>query len=114
MNKNRGTTSRSEAAVSRILSGSRGSKKETPKQQLLEVALNKKAISTLIGKQGSSIRKGDSIRINPILQSALTYWTTIKEPNKSKPDIIEELLLKNIPEEILIAGYKMAKDQKKI
>ncbi|MGG5322381.1 hypothetical protein IGL92_003176, partial [Enterococcus sp. DIV2359] len=33
---------------------------------------------------------------------------------KSKPDVIEEAILKTIPEEYLIEGYKLAKKQNKI
>ncbi len=105
---------RSHDAVSRILGG-RKSKKEIPVNRTIpNEELTKKSISTQIGKQGSSARRADSIRINPILQSALLYLTTIKEPGKSKPDVIEEMLLKYMPEDILIEGYKMARDQKKI
>ncbi len=46
--------------------------------------------------------------------SALKYWTTIAESDKSKPDVIEDALLKSIPEEYLIEGYKLAKKQNKI
>ncbi|OJG76413.1 hypothetical protein RV10_GL003741 [Enterococcus pallens] len=60
------------------------------------------------------MRKADSIRLNPILQSALIYWTTIGDASKSKPDIVEEALLKAIPEEYLIEGYNLAKRQNKI
>lgn len=76
--------------------------------------MNKKNIEKLIKQQGNSKRNADSIRINPILANALKYWTSIGEPEKSKPDVIEETLLKSIPEEYLIKGYEMAKKQNKI
>lgn len=107
------TNDRSKDAVSRLL-GNRTTKKEQSKIIENKVELNKKDISRLIKEQGSGIRTADSIRINPILMSALKYWTTIAESNKSKPDVIEEALLKMIPEEYLIEGYKLAKKQKKI
>ena len=78
------------------------------------IVMNKKNIEKLIKQQGNSKRNADSIRINPILANALKYWTSIGEPEKSKPDVIEETLLKSIPEEYLIKGYEMAKKQNKI
>ena len=75
------------------------------------IVMNKKNIEKLIKQQGNSKRNADSIRINPILANALKYWTSIGEPEKSKPDVIEETLLKSIPEEYLIKGYEMAKKQ---
>lgn len=78
----------------------------------VEFIANKKNITKLIDEEGSSARIADSIRINPILIKSLIYWTTIIDPKKSKPDIIEEALLKTIPEEYLIEGYKLAKKQK--
>ncbi|MDN4125442.1 hypothetical protein L2W01_13600 [Staphylococcus aureus] len=86
--------------------------KETKTTQ--EFVMNKKNIEKLIKQQGNSKRNADSIRINPILANALKYWTSIAEPEKSKPDVIEETLLKTIPEEYLIQGYEMAKKQNKI
>lgn len=74
----------------------------------------KNDIKMLIGKQGSSLRKADSIRINPIIASALLYWTSIIDPSKSKPDIVEESLIEFIPAEYLLEGYNIAKKQKKI
>jgi hypothetical protein len=86
----------------------------TPKKETVpEFVPTKKNITKLIEQQGSSARKADSIRINPILIKALTYWTSIAEPNKSKPDVIEEALLKVIPEEYLIEGYTLANRQTK-
>jgi hypothetical protein len=77
------------------------------------IVMNKKNIEKLIKQQGNSKRNADSIRINPILANALKYWTSIGEPEKSKPDVIEETLLKSIPEEYLIKGYEMAKKKTK-
>lgn len=74
----------------------------------------KNDIKMLIDKQGSSLRKADSIRINPIIASALLYWTSIIDPSKSKPDIVEESLIEFIPAEYLLEGYNIAKKQKKI
>lgn len=104
--------SRSQAAVSRLLG-----KKETSIKQpkkIEEIDLNKKSITKMIKDQGSPSRVADSIRINPILMSALKYWTTIAESDKSKPDVIEDAILKSIPEEYLVEGYKLAKKQNKI
>ncbi|MBO1301338.1 MULTISPECIES: hypothetical protein [unclassified Enterococcus] len=103
---------RSQAAVSRLL-GNKNKQPAKPKE-LEHSELNKKTISALIKDQGSSSRTADSIRINPILMAALKYWTTIAESEKSKPDVIEEAILKTIPEEYLIEGYKLAKKQNKI
>lgn len=102
---------RSKEAVSRLL-GNKTTMNVQPKLTA-EVELTKKGITKLIKDQGSSIRIADSIRINPILIFALKYWTTIAEADKSKPDVLEETLLKAIPEEYLIEGYKLAKKQKK-
>ncbi len=79
-----------------------------------EFVATKRNIEKLIKSQGSSIRKADSIRINPILSGALAYWISVIDRSKSKPDIVEEGLLKVIPEEYLIEGYKIAKRQNKI
>lgn len=89
-------------------------KGSTPEKELIpEFVPSKKNITKLIEKQGSSARTADSIRINPILIKSLVYWTSIAEPNKSKPDVIEEALLKMIPEEYLIEGYNLANKQTK-
>lgn len=103
---------RSQAAVSRLLGNK--NKKNFKSKEIEEIELTKKNISKVIKDQGSSVRTADSIRINPILMSALKYWTTIAESDKSKPDVIEDALLKSIPEEYLIEGYKLAKKQNKI
>ncbi|MFB8608300.1 hypothetical protein [Enterococcus casseliflavus] len=103
---------RSKEAVSRLL-GNKTNRNVQPKPAP-EIELTKKGISKVIKDQGSSVRTADSIRINPILMSALKYWTTIAEADKSKPDVLEDALLKAIPEEYLIEGYKLAKKQKKI
>lgn len=104
---------RSKEAVSRLLGNKKG-RDTQPLKKIQEIELTKKSISKAISEQGSSVRIADSIRINPILISALKYWTTIAESKKSKPDVVEEALLKIIPEEYLIEGYKLAKKQKKI
>jgi hypothetical protein len=104
---------RSQAAVSRLLGNK--NKKNYKQKEVEEIELTKKNISKKVIKdQGSSVRTADSIRINPILMSALKYWTTIAESDKSKPDVIEDALLKSIPEEYLIEGYKLAKKQKNL
>ena len=103
---------RSKEAVSRLL-GNKTTRNVQPKLTA-EVELTKKGITKLIKDQGSSIRIADSIRINPILIFALKYWTTIAEADKRKPDVLEETLLKAIPEEYLIEGSKLAKKQKKV
>ena len=103
---------RSQAAVSRLLGNK--NKKNFESKEVEEIEWTKKNISKVIKDQGSSVRTADSIRINPILMSALKYWTTIAESDKSKPDVIEDALLKSIPEEYLIEGYKLAKKQNKI
>lgn len=102
---------RSQAAVSRLLGAKN---KKGYKKEVEELELTKKNLSKTIKDQGSSVRTADSIRLNPILISALKYWTTIAEAEKSKPDVIEEALLKYIPEEYLVEGYKLAKRQNKI
>lgn len=104
--------SRSQATVSRLLGKKEHSIKQPKKRE--ETDLNKKSITKMIKEQGSSSRVADSIRINPILIASLKYWTTIAEADKSKPDVIEDAILKSIPEEYLIEGYKLAKKQKKI
>ena len=96
------------------LSASTTSNNKELKTTQENIVLNKKNIEKLIKQQGNSKRSADSIRINPILANALKYWTSIAEPEKSKPDVIEETLLKAIPEEYLIQGYTMAKKQNKI
>ncbi|WP_321386418.1 hypothetical protein [uncultured Enterococcus sp.] len=113
-------TDRNRQALTNLLGGLGGNEKEsvneknenTPKQE--EIVLNKKNIEKLIAKQGNSMRNPDSIRLNPIIFNAMKYWTSIAEPGKSKPDIVEEAILKVIPEEYLVHGYEMAKRQNKI
>lgn len=84
------------------------------KEQNEPIELNKKNIEKIIIQQGASSRNQDSYRVNPIIFNALKYWTSIAEPNRKKPEIIEEAILKIIPEEYLIQGYEMAKKQNKI
>ncbi|HFU6279621.1 TPA: hypothetical protein ACH6NS_002712, partial [Enterococcus faecium] len=64
---------RSQAAVSRLLGNK--NKKNFKSKEVEEIELTKKNISKVIKDQGSSVRTADSIRINPILMSALKYWT---------------------------------------
>lgn len=111
-----GNGSRGKNAAARLLGqvDQKNSRNETKSDKTLEIDLNKKSISKIIKDQGSSTRTADSIRINPIIASSLKYWTTLVDPSKSKPDIIEEALIKFIPEEILIEGYNLAKKQNKI
>ena len=106
---------RSRDTVARLL-GTNAKEKDSAIKEKPEPSFdpNKKNITALIKKQGNSIRKADSIRLNPILQAALIYWTTIEDSSKSKPDIVEEALLKAIPEEYLIEGYNLAKRKNKI
>lgn len=108
--------SRGKSAAARLL-GQVDKTEKTSKSKIEsqpEIEINKKNISKIIKDQGSSVRIADSIRINPIIASSLKYWTTLVDPSKSKPDIVEEALLKLIPEEILIEGYNLAKKQNKI
>ncbi|GGD03124.1 hypothetical protein [Enterococcus wangshanyuanii] len=110
---------RSRQALDSLISGlnKEDSKKDTtikPEPKLEPEVLNKKSIEKIIIQQGNSKRSQDSYRVNPILFNALKYWTSIGEPNKSKPDIIEEAILRIIPEEYLVQGYEMAKKQNKI
>lgn len=117
------SNARSKTAAERLLStGNKNTTSEKSTNQTKvqsetsqpQMIVNKKNIEKLIQQQGNSKRNADSIRINPILANALKYWTSIAEPDKSKPDVIEETLLKSIPEEYLIQGYEMAKKQNKI
>lgn len=110
--------SRAKSTAARLLGGASKTAKENISQPVKAAAPvfepNRKNISKLIKDQGSGTRVADSIRMNPILTASLKYWTSIVDPSKSKPDIIEESLLKHIPEEILIEGYNLAKKQNKI
>lgn len=108
--------SRGKSAAARLLGQVDKKDKISSSQVDIEpkIEINKKNISKIIKDQGSSIRIADSIRINPIIASSLKYWTSLVDPSKSKPDIVEEALLKMIPEEILIEGYNLAKKQNKI
>lgn len=110
--------SRTKSTAARLLGATNKSAKENAKQPVKPTEPvfepNRKNISKLIKDQGSGIRVADSIRTNPIITASLKYWTSIIDPSKSKPDIVEEALLKHIPEEILIEGYNLAKKQNKI
>ena len=109
-------TSRGKATAARLLSQTSVKSKDSvePKQSEPSFEANRKNITKLIKDQGSGIRVADSIRVNPILSASLKYWTSLVDPSKSKPDIVEDALIKLIPEEILIEGYKLAKKQNKI
>lgn len=100
---------RSKNTVNRLLGGKKtvADNIQPIVKQNKEFNPTKKNIQNLIREQGSSKRKADSIRINPILTASLKYWTTMIDSKKSKPDIIEEALIKLIPEEYLIEGYKL-------
>ncbi|WP_366533424.1 hypothetical protein ACOJIU_18270 (plasmid) [Carnobacterium maltaromaticum] len=87
-------------------------KNEIKEEIELEV-VNKKSITKLVTEGGKSAREQDNIRLNPILKNALFYWANVVENDKNKTDIVEMILLKEIPEEILIQGYKMTKNKKK-
>lgn len=99
---------RSKETVSRLL-GNKINYERKEEKSIQEIVPDKKSITKLIRDAGASKRVGDSIRLHPILIAALKYWTTIAEPSKAKPDVVEQALLKVIPEEYLIEGYKLAK-----